>query len=137
MAGNESDPNLIDDLAVLERSNYKLDERILQELGYTPFRVPMDSDTYWAIGGDKNTVLSAKAEAPTASTENAFELMRVVFPDANFYGTEFNGFLDQWNAYISRNQVNEGHWLCEGCAKTSAAAICIAILTRVKSIAPQ
>jgi hypothetical protein len=122
------------ELAIIERPDYRLDERILRELGYTPFRVPMDSDIYWAIDGDATTGLSSKAEAPTASTENAFELMTVLFPDANFYGTEFNGVLDQWNAYISRNQVNEGHWFSEGWAKTSSAAICIAILTRAKSI---
>jgi hypothetical protein len=121
------------ELAVIERSDHRLDERILRELGYTPFRVPMDSDIYWAIDGDVTTGLSSKAEAPTASTENAFELMKVLFPDANFYGTEFNGVLNQWNAYVSRNQVNEGHWFSEGWAKTSAAAICIAILTRANS----
>lgn len=56
----------------------------------------------------------------------ALALMKRCLPSANCYGVERDPF--GWNAYVSRNHVNEGHWLKEAVAPTAPLAILAALL---------
>lgn len=66
----------------------------------------------------------------TASIDASLALMKRKLPDANCYGVERDPF--GWNAYVSRNHVNEGHWLKEAVAPTAPLAILAALLTALQ-----
>lgn len=73
----------------------------------------------------------SESPAFTTSIDAAVALIERKLPSANCIGVESYPDDDgatTWEAYVSRNRVNEGHWMKTGFAKTPALALCLALL---------
>lgn len=60
----------------------------------------------------------------TGSIDAALEFATKLVPNANCYGLERDKF--GWSAYLSRNNVSDGHWLIEAGASSAPIAILLA-----------
>ena len=70
-----------------------------------------------------------KVDPVTASLDAALALADRALPEANCRG--FDQTPHGSEAYVSRNNVRNGHWIIEGTGKTPALAMCAAILRAV------
>lgn len=73
---------------------------------------------------------------PTASIDAALALTDRCLPDANCKGVEYDPS-SGWSAYVSRNNVQNGHWLKEAYAPTAPLAILDALLSALIAKASQ
>ena len=80
--------------------------------------------------GKRDQDMIGKEPNYTGCIEDAFAFASKVLPDANCYGVERDKF--GWSAYMSRNNVSDGHWLVEGGASTAPIAILIATFLALK-----
>jgi hypothetical protein len=66
----------------------------------------------------------------SGSIDAALALVERLLPDANTYGISKTP--KEWEAFVSRNYVKEGHWLHEEQAPTGPLALLAALLSALK-----
>lgn len=83
------------------------------------------------FGKDAMSLAMDPRPSYTASLDAAIVLVERVLPEANCYGVEKDP--RSWTGYVSRNNVDNGHWLKEAEHKTAPMALLLALLRALRN----
>jgi hypothetical protein len=101
-----------------------LAEALYPELLTRERRVIQNDEFAWLLPAYGIT----RCERYTASLDAALALVSRALPEANCLGVEL--VVDKWDGYVSRNNVQSGHWLCEANGKKTAPVAILAALLK-------
>jgi len=79
----------------------------------------------------KGSAIDKEIPLFSSSIDASLALVERMLPDANCCGVEKDA--NGWNAYVSRNSVDTGHWLVEAATLTAPLAILLALFRALEA----
>ena len=124
--------DIIERLEEAEIGDREIDVAIAQAIGWQYVRnCDVGSPHLWGWHGMSPDGRTGPIPAYSTSIDAALALVERMLPDANCWG--FDKVPKDVTAYVSRINVNEGHWYFEGVHKSAQVALLLALFCALQA----